>query len=264
MSDLLNFLRDNFQQFDATSALDVIIIALMFFWVLLLLRDTTAMAVMRGVFIVLVAAFALGRIFDLKVLNFLLRNSFTGLLIGVPIIFQAEIRRALERVGRTGARAFGAGLGYDETVDSVSDAALDMARRKFGALIVIERETGLQDYIETGIAVDALASAELIEGIFYPNSPLHDGAAVLRGNRIVAAGCTLPLSDNSPPGELGTRHRAGLGITERTDAISLVVSEETGRISVAADGRMYMRLDDARLHSLLERLLGIRRNGTAA
>ncbi len=262
MTDLWDFLHDNFRQFDATSGLDVAIIALMFFWVLLLLRGTTAMSVIRGVFIVLVAAFALGRVFDLKVLNFLLRNSFLGLLIGIPIIFQAEIRRALERVGRTGARAFGAGVPYTETVDSVSDAALGMARRKFGALSGIGRETGLGDYIETGIAVDAIASPELIEGIFYPNSPLHDGAAVLRGNRIVAAGCTLPLSDNSPPGELGTRHRAGLGITERTDAISLVVSEETGRISVAADGRMYMRLDDARLHSLLERLVGGRRNGS--
>src|SRR4029077_56590 len=105
-----------------------------------------------------------------------------------------------------------------------------------------------------------LPSPELLEGLFFPNSPLHDGAVVVRGNRVIAAGVTLPLSENTMPGELGTRHRAGLGITERTDAVSIVVSEETGRISVAADGRMYTRLDDARLHSLLDRLLG-RRNG---
>jgi diadenylate cyclase len=131
-----------------------------------------------------------------------------------------------------------------------------MARQKIGALIVLERETGLTEFSERGIPVDAVPSPELIENIFFPNSPLHDGALVLRGDRVVAAGVTLPLSENSLPGELGTRHRAGLGITERTDAVSLIVSEETGRISVAADGRMYTRLDEARLRGLLDRLLG--------
>ncbi|MBF6600133.1 MAG: TIGR00159 family protein [Dehalococcoidia bacterium] len=261
MTSLFDSLRNNFQQFGPTSGLDVAIISLLFFWLLMLLRGTTAMSVMRGVFILLLAAFALGRVFDLRVLNYLIRNSFTGLLIALPIIFQPEIRRALERVGRTGALAFGGNAGSQETLEAISAAANDMARRKFGALIVLERDTGLQDYVETGIAVDAIASPELIEGIFYPNSPLHDGAIVLRGNRVIAAGCTLPLSENSPPGELGTRHRAGLGITERTDAVSLVVSEETGRISLAADGRMYMRLDDARLRSLLETLLHLQTNG---
>jgi diadenylate cyclase len=264
VSDLLDSLRNNFEKFGPASAIDVIIISLIFFWVLMLLRGTTAMAVMRGAFILLIAAFLLGRVFDLRVLNFLIRNSFTGILIALPIIFQPEIRRALERVGRTGALAFGASPQYPETLEALLSASADMSRRKFGALVVMERDTGLQDYVETGIPVDAVASPELIEGIFYPNSPLHDGAVVVRGNRIVAAGCTLPLSENSPPGELGTRHRAGLGITERTDAVSLVVSEETGRISVAADGRMYMRLDDARLRSLLETLLHISANGHVA
>jgi diadenylate cyclase len=258
MRDLLDSILDNLQQFDATSALDVVIISLIFFWFLMLLRGTTAMAVMRGAFIILIAAFALGRAFDLRVLNFVIRNSFTGLLIALPIIFQPEIRRALERVGRAGARAFGAPHAYTTSIEAVSEAAVDMAQRKFGALIVLERETGLQDYIDTGIALDAVPSSELIEGIFFPNSPLHDGALVLRGNRVLAAGCTLPLSENTLPGELGTRHRAGLGITERTDAVSVVVSEETGRISVAADGRMYTRLDEQRLRGLLDRLLGAR------
>jgi diadenylate cyclase len=263
MSDLGNFVRDNFDQFNATSALDVVIISLIFFWVLMLLQGTTAMAVMRGAFILLIAAFALGRVFDLRVLNFLLANSFTGLLIALPIIFQPEIRRALERVGRTGSRAFGGAAGDQGTIAAVADAAVGMAKGRVGALIVLERETGLQDYIESGIAVDALPSPELIHGIFFPNSPLHDGAVVLRGNRVVAAGVTLPLSDNTTPGELGTRHRAALGITERTDAVSVVVSEETGGISVAAEGRMYTRLDEARLRALLDRLLGNRRNGRA-
>ena len=261
MSDLLDSVRNNFQQFDASSAIDIAIISLIFFWVLMLLRGTTAMAVMRGAFILLIAAFLLGRVFDLRVLNFMLRNSFTGLLIALPIIFQPELRRALERVGRTGARAFGASSSNPGTLEAVREASLDMGRQHIGALIVIERETGLQDYIETGIPVDALPSPELLEGIFFPNSPLHDGAVIVRGNRVVAAGVTLPLSDNTLPGELGTRHRAGLGITERTDAVSVVVSEETGRISIAAEGRMHTRLDEPRLRALLDRLLA-GRNGS--
>lgn len=264
MSELADFLRDNFGEFDATAAIDVLLIWAILFWVLVLLRGTTAMAVIRGATILLIGAFILGRVFDLRVLNFILRNSFLGLLFALPVIFREEIRRALERIGRTGARAFGSGLGYEETIEAVSDAAADMAKQKIGALIVLERETGLQEYTERGVPVDAIPSPELLEGLFFPNSPLHDGAVVLRGNRVVAAAVTLPLSDNTLPGELGTRHRAGLGITERTDAVSLVVSEETGRISVAADGRMYTRLDEPRLRALLARLLGARTNGSAA
>ncbi len=255
MDGLTDFLRDNFGQFGASAALDVFLIWLLFFSLLLLLRGTTAMSVVRGATILLIVAFILGQIFDLRVLNFLLRNSFLGLLIALPVIFQQEIRRALERIGRTGARAFGSRTAYDETLGAISTAAVEMARSKTGALIVMERETGLQEYTERGVPVDAIPSAELIENIFFPNSPLHDGALVMRGDRVVAAGVTLPLSENTLPGELGTRHRAGLGITERTDAVSLVVSEETGGISVAADGRMYTRLDEQRLRGLLDRLM---------
>jgi uncharacterized protein (TIGR00159 family) len=264
MGDLIDFLRDNFEQLDASAGLDIFIIWVSLFWILLLLRNTTAMTVIRGATVLLIAAFILGRIFDLRVLNFLLRNSFLGLLFGLIVIFSAEIRRALERIGRTTARAFGGAADYDRTIDAVSEAAAGMARLKIGALIVLERETGLQEYTERGVLIDAVPTAELIENIFFPNSPLHDGAVVLRGDRVVAASVTLPLSENTLPGELGTRHRAGLGITERTDAVSLVVSEETGHISVAADGRMYTRLDEARMRGLLSRLLRTRRNGEAA
>lgn len=255
MTGLFDSIRGNFQQFDAAAAIDIALISLLIFWLLLLLRGTTAMAIMRGAFFLLIGVFVLGRIFDLRVLNFLLRNSITGLLIGLPIVFAPEIRRALERVGRTGARAFGATASDRGTIDAVTDAAWDMGKQHIGALVVLERETGLQDYIDTGIPIDALPSPELLQGIFFPNSPMHDGAVVVRGNRVVAAGVTLPLSENSLPGELGTRHRAALGITERTDAVSVVVSEETGRISVAADGRLHTRLDEMRLRGLLDRLL---------
>ena len=263
MSDITDFLRDNFQQFDAAAALEVTIISLLLFWLLLLLRGTTAMAVIRGAFILFLGAVLLVQAFDLPVLDFIIRNSFIGLLIALPIIFQPELRRALERVGRTGAKAFGASPSSLHTIEAVNVAATDMARKQIGALIVVERETGLQDYIETGIPVDALTSPDLIESIFYPNSPLHDGALIVRDDRVVAAGVTLPLSDNTFPGELGTRHRAALGISERTDAVTIVVSEETGRISVTADGQLHARLDEAHLHGLLEALLAGRKNGTS-
>lgn len=261
MGDLISFLRDNLEQFDATAALDVFLIWLLLFWVLVLLKNTTAMAVIRGATILLIGAFILGRVFDLRVLNFILRNSFIGLLIALPVIFREEIRRALERVGHTTSRAFGGALDYETTIDALSAAVAGMSKKRVGALIVLERESGLQEYTEKGISIDAVPSSELIENIFFPNSPLHDGALVVRGDRVIAASVTLPLSENSLPGELGTRHRAGLGITERTDAVALVVSEETGLVSVAADGRFYTRLDDARLRGLLERLLSAR-NGS--
>ena len=262
MSDLIDFLRDNFEQFDAAAAFEVTIISLLLFWVLLLLRGTTAMAVIRGAFILLLAAVALVQIFDLPVLDFLIRNSFIGLLIAIPVIFQQELRRALERVGRAGARAFGARASSPGTIDAIDEAAGDMAKKRIGALIVVARETGLADYVDTGIPLDAVPSPDIIESVFYPNSPLHDGALVIRDDRLIAAGVTLPLSDNSLPGELGTRHRAALGITERTDAVSVIVSEETGRISVAADGQIHARLQGPELRGLLEALLTGRRNGS--
>jgi len=262
MGDLLDFLRENFEQFDAAAAFDIFIIWLAIFWILLLLRNTTAMTVIRGATIVLIAAFVLVRVFDLRVLDFLLRNSFLGLLIVLAVVFQHEIRRALERVGRAASRAMGGATHYDETIEAITEAADRMSRRHIGALIVVERDTGLQEYTEGGVPIDAVASPELLENIFYPNSPLHDGAAVVRGDRIVAASVTLPLAENQLPGEYGTRHRAGVGITERTDAVSVMVSEETGDVSVAADGRLYSRLDETRVRGLLERLLGAR-NGDA-
>lgn len=263
MSDLLDFFRDNFEQFDGAAAFEVVIISLLFFWILLLIRGTTAMAVIRGAFILLIVAVILVQAFNLPVLDFLIRNSFTGLLIALPIVFQPELRRALERLGRTGARAFGTRVSSQGTIDAIDEAATDMAKKRIGALIVVERETGLRDLVDSGIPLDAIPSPDIIESVFYPNSPLHDGALIIRDDRLVAAGVTLPLSDNTLPGELGTRHRAALGVTERTDAVSVVVSEETGRITVAADGRLHERLDAPMLRGLLDQLLAGRENGRA-
>jgi diadenylate cyclase len=234
--------------------LDIFLIALLIYGVFLLLRGTAAIALLRGAAIILIVIAILAQALNLTVLDFVIRNSLTGLIIAVPIIFQPEIRRALERVGRTGFRVWTRSP-YDQLIDTVGRTAMELASRKHGALIVFERETGLQSYVDSGVPLDAVPSVELLEGIFFPNAPLHDGAVVLRESRVVAAGCTLPLSETRLSGEMGLRHRAGLGVTEGTDAVSLMVSEETGTVAVAADGRLYPRLDEARLRGLLTRLL---------
>ena len=254
MGGFRNELEDIFNRVGPLDVLEVFLIAAIIYGAFLLLRGTAAIALLRGAAIILVAIVIVAQALNLEVLDFVIRHSLTGLIIAVPIIFQPEIRRALERVGRTGIRVW-ARPPYDGLIDTVSRSAAELAAQRHGALIVFERETGLQSYIETGVSLDAMPSAELLEGIFYPNSPLHDGAVILRENRLVAAGCTLPLSETRLSGEMSLRHRAGLGVTEDTDAVSLMVSEETGTIAIAADGRLYPRLDEARLRGLLTRLL---------
>lgn len=256
MPDSIRSILDTLRELDVRSIVDILLLTVIIWWLLLLVRGTTAMSLLRGAAIVLIGAFGLANVFDLTVLNWLLRSSLTGLLLAVPIIFQPEIRRALERVGRTGLHAIRNRDAYDSVIDVIADASRDMARRRHGALLVLERETGLEDYISTGRRIDAAPSEELIAGIFYRNSPLHDGAVIVRGDRLVAAACTLPLSDAPLPQQYSTRHRAALGITERTDAVSVVVSEETGEVAVAANGRLTPRLDDAALRITLRGLLG--------
>jgi diadenylate cyclase len=264
MGDVRNEIRDLLDRLDPTDALDIAIIFLVIYGAFLLLRGTVAIALLRGGAILLIVLVVLANALDLEVLDFVIRNSLTGIIIAVPIIFQPEIRRALERIGRTGFRVW-TRPAYDGLLDTVTATALDLGRQRHGALIVFERETGLQSYVDTGVALDAVPTPELLEGLFYPNTPLHDGAAILREGRVVAAGCTLPLSETRLPGEMGLRHRAGLGITEGTDAVAVMVSEETGGVTVAADGRLYANVEEAGLRAMLARLLGApSRDGTGA
>jgi diadenylate cyclase len=207
--------------------------------------------------VLLIGAFVASRVFELRVLNWILRNSVAGLLIGLIIIFQPEIRRALERLGRTGLRSVFGRAEHRDVVDMVVRSALQLARRDIGALLVLERETGLQEVIDTGIPLDAQASTELLSTIFVTSSPLHDGAVVIRGDRVIAAGCTLPLSEAPLPAEYGMRHRAALGIAERSDAVVVVVSEERGEVSIASSGRMAPALDEVQLSRQLHRLFGL-------
>lgn len=253
----IEHIQEILRQFDASAAIDVLLIAAVIFSTVRLLSGTRAMTQLRGAMLLLFVALLLGRLFGLTVVNFLVENSFTALVIGAAIVFQPEIRRALDRLGRTGVQGWLTRPQYEEVIDSVVKASAQMSHERHGALFVVERDTGLQDVIETGIPVDARVSPELLAGIFYPNSPLHDMAVVLRGDRVVAASCVLPLANELPAAErgLGTRHRAAIGITEQTDALSVIVSEETGGISVALAGRLTHVADERRLRAVLEWLL---------
>ncbi|MFN8615793.1 MAG: diadenylate cyclase CdaA [Dehalococcoidia bacterium] len=249
--------REILSQFDWTSAIDVLLIATVIYAALRILSGTRAMTQLRGALAFVLIFVVLGRMLDLTVVNFLVQNSVTALLIAAAIIFQPELRRSLDRLGRTGLSGYFGAAKYEDVIDSVVKAAGRMSAERHGGLFVLERETGLQDVIDTGIPVDAKVSPELLAGIFYPNSPLHDMAVVLREERVVAAGCILPLAADLPALErnLGTRHRAAIGITENTDALTVVVSEETGDISVALHGRLTHVPDERRLKAVLEWVL---------
>jgi diadenylate cyclase len=242
---------------DVRSVLDIVIVAGIVYWILNLIQGTTAVALVRGMVTLIVLASVLGSVLNLVVLNWVLRNSIPALLVAIPILFQPELRRALERLGRS-SRLFALDGPSDGTVQAMEQIAIAcrrLADRKWGALIVLERETGLREYVDTGVEVDGLISVDFLMSIFYPNSPLHDGAVVVRGDRVVAAACLLPLTETLLTDQhLGTRHRAGVGITERTDAISIIVSEETGVISLANSGRIVRNLDDSKLKKVLPAL----------
>ncbi len=258
-------LRDILRQFEPSSVIDVLLIAIAIFSMLRVLSGTRAMTQLRGALALVLIAVVLGRMFDLTVVNFLVEHSFTALLIGGAIIFQPELRRALDRLGRGGLQGWASRSSRSKVIDAIVEASDRMSQERHGGLFVIERGTGLQDVIETGIPVDARVSPELLAGIFYPNSPLHDMAVVLRDERVVAAGCVLPLATDLSLAErnLGTRHRAAIGITEQTDALSVVISEESGDISVALGGKLTHVADKERLRALLEWLLDPSRSNGA-
>jgi len=244
------------------SIIDILVVTVIIYWVLWVAQGTRATVVLRGAVILLVLAYVLASSLSLTTLNWILARMWPALFIAIPVIFQPEIRRALEQLGHTGSwlRTIPANdvAITERMVDEVVRASAQLARLRFGALIVIERETGLQDYADRGVPMDAYLTRQLLINIFYPNSPLHDAAVLVRGDRVVAASVVLPLTDNvSAEGQLGTRHRAAIGVTEDSDALAVVVSEETGQISVAHNGRLIRNLDQDRLRRVLRSLLRI-------
>jgi diadenylate cyclase len=238
--------------------LDIALVSVLIYELLLLIRGT------RAVQMVLSAAFLIGlyfvsRVFDLETVNWVIRNVATYVGFAIIVLFQADIRRALAHFGRAPFfRYFERAASRQETVEDVVVAATTLAARRVGAIMVMERQIGLRNYIEGGIPLDATVTYDLLATIFQPGSPLHDGAVILQGDRIAAAACFLPRSVNPRVSrELGTRHRAALGLTEENDAVAVVVSEESGHISLAMGGALERGLTPDALRARLRELLGV-------
>lgn len=238
-----------------TMLIDIFIVTYAIYKLILLIRGTRAVQLLKGLAILLIAS-SISEVLNLYTVNWILGNIWSVIFVAFAVIFQPELRRALEQLGRGQffARS-SAVLGTGDAMSLISElskAAVACAKTKTGVLIVLERETGLNDYIETGIKIDAMVTSELLVNVFVPSTPLHDGAVIIRGNRVAAAACFLPLTDNPYISmSLGTRHRAAIGITEVADAIAIIVSEETGIISVARDGKLVRYIDEKQLADIL-------------
>jgi diadenylate cyclase len=246
-----------FQRLQWYDLLDIGLVTLLLFVILTQFRGTQAGTVLRGIAILIVIVAFLNNLTRLPAVSWILRTIFPALLVVIPVIFAPEIRRTLERVGRVDFfRRASPASDVPPYIQAVVTAAKRLSERRHGALIVLERDVGLDDFASTGLRLDADVSPELLLQIFYPNTPMHDGAVILHGDRILAAGCVVPLSSGnelaaSSERRMGLRHRAALGISEVSDGVAVVVSEETGIMSVAHHGRMIRRLDPQRLQNVL-------------
>jgi uncharacterized protein (TIGR00159 family) len=239
-------------------AADILIVAYVIYTAILLIRGTRAVQMLVGLFIVVLAYFV-AQAFGLVTLNWLLTNVINYLVLIIIILFQNDIRRALTQVGRSPFFSQGNNAA-PAVIEEIVMACILMANRRVGALIVLERRMGLVNYVEIGVTLDAEVSKELLLSVFSPRTPLHDGAVIVQEGRLAAAGCFLPLTVNPEvPKSLGTRHRAALGLTEETDAVVVVVSEETGTISLVVEGDIRSSLDSADLRIALQELMGVRR-----
>ncbi len=242
--------------------IDIAIISYIFYRLILIIRGTRAEQLIKGLVLLLLAMVFSDKA-GLITLHWMLKQFMTVGLIAIPIVFQPELRRALEQLGRGQffKRSYWNPQEFDQMLEELMKAIPVLVKKRIGALIILERETGLKELVDTGIRIDGIVSAELLINIFFPRSPLHDGALILQGNHIAAAGCYLPLTDDPYLNkELGTRHRAGIGITEQSDAIAIMISEETGIISVAHDGVLNRYLDEKKLRQLLIDLCAPPRN----
>lgn len=252
VSDVFGFLATNFDPVEDT--IDILVVALGVYWLLLLIKGTRAVQILMGL-LLLLAASVLSQLFQLSTVGWILDHFLSSAVLIIIVLFQHDIRRALARVGR-GVFPSVSRRQESQILEEVVRAAQTLAQKRVGALIVLERETGLDDQIEPGVALDAAVSKELLTSIFLPYSPLHDGAVVIQNGRLAHAGCILPLTLRSDlPEGLGTRHRAAVGITEETDAVVVVVSEETASISVVAGGELVRDLDAPHLRVVLRDIM---------
>ncbi|MCX6083104.1 MAG: diadenylate cyclase CdaA [Chloroflexi bacterium] len=260
MTELLNDLFFIFQRINWLSVIDIVLVTLVFFSLLYIVRDTQAMVLLRGAISLMVLLALLTALVDLPAFSWLVRTTLPALLLAIPVIFAPEIRRALERIGRAGTFIRGNSqtedLKIQAAIQAIVSASARLSSRQHGALIIIQRLDSLDEYVNTGVIMDARLTPELLLQVFYPNTPLHDGAVIIDKMRVLAGACVMPLSASgilvrSPERQMGLRHRAALGISEASDAIAVVVSEETGSISIAHAGRLIRRLDPERLENIL-------------
>lgn len=260
MADFISNLLFVFQRLNWLSVLDILLVAGIFFGLLYSLRDTQAMSLLRGMIFLFVLLALLTSLVALPAFSWLITSALPALLLSIPVIFAPEIRRALERIGRAGtimaAPSKTVSAETEQAIQAIVSAAARLSARQHGALIILQRLESLETHTETGVRMDARVTPELLLQTFYPNTPLHDGAAVIADGRLVAAACVMPLSSSgilnrSPERQMGLRHRAALGISEATDAVAVVISEETGSISIAHSGRMIRRIDPERLENIL-------------
>lgn len=233
---------------------EIFILSVAFYFILLFLRGTRGVQVLFGLAVLFISLVLLTYFFKLDTLNWILQRSTVYLVVGLLVIFQPEIRRALAELGRR--HFFGGPVFEQSTVENLVNAAVRLSEQKIGALIAVERDVGTRAIRETGVAIDSELSPELLINIFYPRTPLHDGGVIIQNSRVIAAACVFPLSQRDAVSRtLGTRHRAAMGVTEETDAIAVVVSEETGSISVAYRGKLRRGLDEDRLRRVLTSVL---------
>jgi diadenylate cyclase len=260
VTEFLNNLFFIFQRISWLSVFDILLVTLIFFGLLYSLRDTQAMALLRGMILLVVVIILLTSLVELPAFSWFAKNSLPALILSIPVIFAPEIRRTLERLGRAWTvwpvTVKSADASLEQTIHAVVSAAARLSARQHGALIILQRLDNLEEYIQTGVQMNARVTPEILLQIFYPNTPLHDGGVIIVGPLVAAAACVMPLSasgilNRSPERQMGLRHRAALGTSEVSDAIAVVVSEETGGISIAHAGRMLRRLDPDRLENIL-------------
>jgi len=250
--DILLTLRSTLRIWDVV---DILIMVFLIYSVLSFMQRTSASSVIKGLLLLLAVAW-MANVFNMNILSYLLRQVLQMGVIVIVVLFQPEIRKMFERMGTTRLNIMFRRRGRHEIIEAVLKqiiaACYAMGKKAMGAIIVIERKVGLNDYAVTGVSIDANVSSELLQNIFYQNSPLHDGALIIRSDRVLAASCMLPLSNNYSLGkDLGMRHRAGVGLTERSDAVVIILSEQTGAISIAVDGMLKRNLDNDTFEKLL-------------
>jgi diadenylate cyclase len=264
VTEFFNDLLFIFQRLNGLSVIDILLVTLIFFILLYLVRDTQAMTLLRGVMFLFVLLALLTTLVDLPAFSWLVQTALPAMLLAIPVIFAPEIRRALERLGRAGT--FVPNTKTDPSKAVVAEiqalvaASARLASRQHGALIIIQRFDNLDEYVRTGTVLNARITPDLLLQIFYPNTPLHDGAVIVQNGRVAAAACVMPLSASGVLGssvdrKMGLRHRAALGTSEASDAVAIVVSEETGSISIAHSGKLIRKLEADRLEQILYALL---------